>query len=105
MDKKKQLVFKFFDTIYSGYKKHGRRTIDMSSPNVLFEYKNGEGRVAFSYNTEWDIINFQYTDFYTAVNMLGISISDMSDICREYVADKFNNPSASNSTFYPRNIK
>jgi hypothetical protein len=105
MNKKKNLVFRYFDTIFSGYKKHGRRPVYMESPHVLYEYKNNDGRVAFEYDTEGEIINFQKDDFYTAHNMLGVSISDMMDLCREYVAEKFDRPDSLTATFYSRVIK
>lgn len=105
MDKKKRLVFNYFDTIYSGYKKRGRRPVRMPYPNVLFEYKNEGGKVAFEFNTETQSIRFDYNDFYTAKNMLGIHIPELSDICKEYVANKFDEPSALKSTFFARTLK
>jgi len=77
----------------------------MESPHVLFEYKNEDGRVAFEYDTEGEIIHFQKDDFYTAHNMIGVSISDMVDLCREYVAEKFDRPDSLTATFYSRVIK
>jgi hypothetical protein len=105
MDKKKRLVFNYFDMIYSGYKKHGRRPVRMSYPNVLFEYKNDEGRVAFEFNTATQILNFNNKDFYTGLNMLGLITSEFANICKEYAADKFDNPSVSKSSFYVKIIK
>lgn len=105
MDKKKRLVFNYFDMIYSGYKKHGSRPVTMESPNVLFEYKNEDGNVAFEFNTQTQSIRFDYNDFYTAKNMLGIYIPELSDICKEYVANKFDEPSALKSTFFARTLK
>jgi hypothetical protein len=37
--------------------------------------------------------------------MLGVSISDMMDLCREYVAEKFDRPDSLTATFYSRIIK
>ena len=105
MDRTKRLVFNYFDMVFSGYKKHGRRPVYMESPHVLFEYKNKDGRVAFEYDTEGEIIHFQKDDFYTAHNMIGVSISDMVDLCREYVAEKFDRPDSLTATFYSRVIK
>ena len=105
MDKKKRLVFNYFDMIFSGYEKHGRRPYYMNAPHVLYDYQNNEGRVAFQYNTETNIINFQDEDFYTAVNMLGISVWDIVNICKEYVADKFKDQSALKAYFYANKIK
>ena len=102
MDKKKRLVFNYFDTIYSGYKKHGRRPVTMVSPNVLFEYKNEDGNVAFEFNTQ--SIRFDYKDFYTTKNMLGIHIPELSDICKEYVVNKFDDPSILNATLFVRTL-
>lgn len=89
MDKKKRLVFNYFDMIYSGYKKSGRRPVGMSSPNVLFEYKNDKGRVGFEFNTETEILNFNNRDFYTGIHMFGFTTSEFANICKEYAADKF----------------
>jgi len=100
MDKKKRLVFNYFNMIYSGYEKSGKRPVGMSSPNVLFEYKNDEGRVGFEFNTETQILNFNNKDFYIATSMLGLSTSDMAEICKEYAADKLNKPSVLNAIFY-----
>jgi hypothetical protein len=105
MDKKKRLVFNYFDMIYSGYKKHGRRPVTMSSPNVLFEYKNEDGNVVFEFNTQTESIRFDYNDFNTAKNMLGIFYPELSDICKEYVANKFDEPSALKSAFFARTLK
>jgi hypothetical protein len=102
MDKK--LVFKYFDMVYSGYKKHTRRPIDMMSPCVLFEYMNDDGRIAFNYNTEREIILFDYDDFYMARNMFGMYIPELSDICKEYVTNKFGEPNSSYITFHLRNL-
>ncbi len=89
---------------YKGYKKHGRRPVRMPYPHVLFEYKNDDGRTSFEYNTEKDEIKFDYDDFYTAKNMFGIFISDLVDICKEYVADKLDEPKAIKTTFFTRNL-
>jgi hypothetical protein len=105
MDKKKNLVFRYFDTIFSGYKKHGRRPVYMDSPYVLYEYKNNDGRVAFEYSTDTRIINFQNDDFYTTNHMLGVPIWDMVDICKSYCLEKFGIPSETKTHFYTRNIK
>jgi hypothetical protein len=100
MDKKKRLVFNYFDTIYSGYKKSGSRPIYMGTPHVLFSYKNNDGRVAFEFNTKTNVLNFDNKDFYIATSMLGLSTSDMAEICKEYAADKLNKPSVLNAIFY-----
>ena len=96
----KRLVFNYFDTIYSGYKKFGRRPVYMDPPYVMIDYKNNEGRVAFEFNTETNVLNFDNKDFYTATSMMGIPTSDMAKICKEYAADKLNNPSILNAVFY-----
>ena len=98
MDKK--LVFKYFDMIYTGYEKHARRPIDMMPSRVLFEYMNDNGRVAFDYDTETEIINFNSDDFGIVKNMFSISIPELVSICKEYVADKFDQPKLTNSRFY-----
>jgi hypothetical protein len=102
MDKDKKLVFNYFDIIYSGYKRHGRRPMTMSSPNVLFEYKNEDGRIGFSYDTEQERINFDFNDFYTTKSMFGINIPDLIDICKKYVANKFDEPNALSTTFFTK---
>jgi hypothetical protein len=91
--------------VFSGYKKHGRRPVYMESPHVLFEYKNEDGRVAFEYSTETKIINFQNDDFYTAHNMLGVPIWNMVDLCKEYVAEKFDRTDSLTAHFYSTQIK
>lgn len=104
MDKMKQIVFNYFDMIFSGYKKYGRRPVGMRPPYVLFEYMDKNGHTAFEYDTEKESIRFDFDDFYTSKNMFGISIGDLTDICKEYVADKFNEPSASKSNFFARKL-
>ncbi len=89
---------------FRGYKKHGRRPVNMKAPHVLYEYKNDDGRTSFEYDTERESIRFDYDDFYTAKNMLGMSIPDLVDICKEYVSIKFNEPSALKSTFFTRGL-
>ena len=89
---------------YKGYKKHGRRPVNMKSPHVLYEYKNDDGRIAFEYNTEKESIRFDYDDFYTAKNMFGIFIADLVEICEEYVAHKLDEPNAVNATLFTRNL-
>jgi hypothetical protein len=100
MDKKKRLVFNYFDTIYSGYKKSGRRPVRMPYPNVLFEYKNEDGNVAFEFNTSTQILNFNNKDFYTGLNMLGLTTSEFANICKEYASDKFDEISILRSPIY-----
>ncbi len=100
MDKKKRLVFNYFNMIYSGYEKSGKRPVGMSSPNVLFEYKNDEGRVGFEFNTETQILNFNNKDFYTALDMLGFTTSEFANMCKEYAADKFNSTVILRSPIY-----
>ena len=104
MDKKKRLVFNYFDMIYSGFKKHGRRPVRMPYPHVLFEYKNEDGNVAFEFNTESDVIRFDIGDFITAKRMFGIYEEELANICKEYVANKFGEPSILNSTLFIRNL-
>jgi hypothetical protein len=100
MNKKKRLVFKYFDMIYSDYKKHMRRPVTMESPNVLFEYKNEDGNVAFKFDTSTQILNFNNKDFYTALNMLGFTTSEFANICKEYAADKFDSTVILRSPIY-----
>jgi len=102
MDKK--LVFKYFDMIYTGYEKHARRPIDMMPSRVLFEYMNDDGRIAFKYNTERETIVFDYDDFYMARNMFGMYIPELSDMCKEYVTNKFGKPNSSYITIHLRNL-
>jgi hypothetical protein len=104
MDRKKQLIFKYFDMTFRGYKKHGRRPVNMKSPHVLFEYMDDNGRTAFEYNTEKDEIKFDYDDFYTAKNMFGIFIADLVDICKEYVAYKLDDPKLASAIMFVRNL-
>jgi|LakMenEpi03Aug12_release.lakeMendotaPanAssembly.Ray.scaffolds.fasta_scaffold770446_2 hypothetical protein len=101
-DRKKQLVFKFFDAIFLGYTKHGRRLVNMSSPHVLFEYKNKDNGIGFEYNTEEKSIRFNHSDFYTGMNMFWIDKPDFIDICKEYVSDKFDIPDLSSVSFSVR---
>lgn len=103
MNNMKQLVFRYFDMVLKGYKKHGRRPTFMRPPHVLLEYMN-DSRVAFEYDTEEQNIRFDYDDFYTAKNMLGVSIPDLSDFCREYVADKFGDPDILKRPLLIRNL-
>lgn len=106
MDRKKQLVFKYFDTVFSGYKKHGRRPVNMSPPHVLFSFDSmgDNGVTAFEYDTEGRSIRFNYDDFYSAKNMFGITVGDLVDMCKEYVANKFDKPEALKTTFFPRRL-
>ena len=100
MNKKTKNVFKYFDLVLKGYEKHGRRAINMRAPRVLFEYMNDDGRVAFDYDTETEIINFNSDDFGIVKNMFSISIPELVSICKEYVADKFDQPKLTKSRFY-----
>ena len=104
MDRKKQLLFKYFDMTFRGYEKHGRRPVNMRPPHVLYEYMDKDGRTAFEYDTEEESIRFDFNDFYTAKNMFGMSIGNLADICKEYVADKFNEPLALKSNFFTRRL-
>jgi hypothetical protein len=104
MDRKKQLVFKYFDIVFSGYKKHGRRPVNVSPPHILFEYMNNNGVTAFEYDTENQSIRFNYDDFYSAKNMFGITVGDLVDICKQYVSNTFNKPEALKTTFFPRRL-
>lgn len=100
MNKKTKNVFKYFDLVLKGYEKHGRRAINMRAPRVLFEYMNDNGRVAFDYDTETEIINFNSDDFGIVKNMFSISIPELVSISKEYVADKFDQPKLTKSRFY-----
>ena len=71
---------------------------------VLFEYMNDDGRIAFEYNAETEQIRFDYDDFYMARNMFGMYIPELSDICKEYVTNKFDEPNSSYITFHLRNL-
>jgi hypothetical protein len=104
MDRKKELVFKYFDMVFRGYEKHGRRPVGMSSQHALFEYKNDNGRVGFEYNTWSRIVKFNESDFYTAKNMFGIKSSKLDKYCLEYVADKFNDPTLLKTFFMVRTL-
>jgi hypothetical protein len=104
MDRKKELVFKYFDMVFRGYKKHGRRPVDMKSPHVLFEYKNDNGRVGFEYSTWSRFVKFDESDFNTAKNVFGIKSSKLEKICLDYVADKFNDPTILKTFFMVRTL-
>ena len=90
--------------IFPGYKKRGCRPVTMSSPYVLFEYMNGNGIVAFEYNTFSKFLKFNEDDFYTAQKMFGIDMEEMEDICQDYIADKFNEPMLSKKMFLIRKL-
>jgi hypothetical protein len=100
---RKKIIFKYFDEIYSGYKKHGRRPTWMKPPHVLYEYID-DNRTAFSYDTEDESIRFDFDDFYTVKNMFGVDIPDLVGICKEYVSIKFNEPNALKTKFFTRNM-
>jgi uncharacterized protein Usg len=104
MNKKKQIVFKYFDMIFSGYKKRGRRPFRMPYPHVLYEYMNDDGIVAFEYNTFSKFLKFNEDDFYTAQKMFSIDMEEMEDICQDYIADKFNEPMLSKKMFLIRKL-
>jgi hypothetical protein len=89
---------------YKGYKKRGSRPVTMMSPHVLFEYKNDDGRVAFEYNTESEAIRFDIGDFHTAKNMFGMYEEELIHICKEYVANKFDEPKSPYINLFLRNL-
>jgi hypothetical protein len=100
----KKLVFKYFDMVFSGYKKHGRRPVGMRAPDVLFEYMDGNGLTSFEYDTHSKFLKFNEDDFYTAQRMFGVDMEEMEDICQDYIADKFNEPMLSKKMFLIRNL-
>ena len=100
---KKKIIFRYFDEIYSGYKKRGRRPTWMKSPHVLFEYMD-DNRTGFSYDTEDESIRFDFDDFYTAKNIFGLDIPDLVDVCKEYVSIKLNEPNALKTKFFTRKL-
>jgi hypothetical protein len=104
MDRKKELIFKYFDMTYKGYKKRTRRPVRMPYPNVLYEYMDDNGRVAFEYNMESDAIRFDIGDFYTAKNMFGMYEEELVHICKEYVANKFGEPKSPYINLFLRNL-
>ena len=104
MNRKKELIFRYFDMIYNGYKKHARRPGDMMVPHVLYEYKNDDGRVAFEYNTESESIRFDIGDFKTAKSMIGMYEDDLTRICKEYVFNKFGETKSPYVTLFLRNL-
>jgi hypothetical protein len=100
----KKLVYKYFDMIFSGYAKHGRRPVRMTYPNVLYEYMGNDGKVAFEYNTHSKFLKFNEDDFFTAQRMFGVDMEEMEDICQDYIADKFNEPMLSKKMFLIRKL-
>jgi hypothetical protein len=104
MDRKKQLIFKYFDMTFRGYKKRGSRPVTMMSPHVLYEYKNDDGRIGFEYNTERESIRFDIGDFNTTKNMFGMYTDDLTRICKEYVFNKFDEPKSPYVTLFVRNL-
>ena len=104
MDRKKELIFKYFDMTYKGYKKRTRRPVTMLPPHVLYEYMNDDGRVAFEYNTETEQIRFDISDFRTAKSMFGMYEEGLIHICKEYVADKFGEPNSPYINLFVRDL-
>ena len=104
MDRKKELIFKYFDMTYKGYKKRSRRPVYTMSPHVLYEYMNDDGRIAFEYDTESEAIRFDIGDFHTAKNMFGIYEEELIHICKEYVANKFDEPKSPYINLFLRNL-
>ena len=104
MGRRKQFIIKFFDSVFSGFVKSGARPIPMNFPHVLYRYIDSKNRVkgniGFTYNTEVEIIYFDSSTFYMVKNMFGISTTDLIDICKEYVADKFDIPEINRTVFY-----
>ena len=89
---------------YKGYKKRGSRPVTMLPPHVLYEYMNDDGRIAFEYNTETEQIRFDIGDFYTAKNMFGMYEEELIHICKEYVANKFDEPKSPYINLFLRNL-
>ena len=104
MDRKKELIFKYFDMTYKGYEKRSRRPVTMMSPHVLYEYMNDDGRIAFEYNTESEAIRFDIDDFKTAKNIFGMYEEALIHICKEYVATKFGEPKSPYMNLFVRNL-
>lgn len=108
MDKRKQLIIKFFDSVFSGFVKSGARPVGMTIPHVLFRYMESKdpvkGKIGFTYNTELETLTFDYNTFYMAKNMFGISIPDLFDICKEYAIDKFETPEINRAVFYTKTL-
>jgi hypothetical protein len=104
MDRKKELIFKYFDMTYKGYKKRTRRPVRMPYPNVLYEYMNDDGRIAFEYDTESDAIRFDIGDFRTAKNIFGMYEEGLIHICKEYVANKFGEPKSPYINLFVRDL-
>jgi hypothetical protein len=104
MNRKKELIFKYFDMTYKGYKKRTRRPVTMMSPHVLYEYMNDDGRIAFEYNTESEAIRFDISDFKTAKSMFGMYEEALIYICKEYVANKFGEPNSPYMNLFVRDL-
>lgn len=108
MDKRKQLIIKFFDSVFSGFVKSGARPVGMTIPHVLFRYMESKdpvkGNIGFTYDTEIETLTFDYGTFYMAKNMFGISIPDLVEICKEYAVDKFETPEINRAVFYTKTL-
>jgi hypothetical protein len=108
MDKRKQLIIKFFDSVFSGFVKSGARPVGMTIPHVLFRYMESKnpvkGKIGFTYNTELETLTFDYNTFYMAKNMFGIPIPDLFDICNEYAINKFGIPEINRAVFYTKTL-
>jgi hypothetical protein len=65
---------------------------------------NDDGRIAFEYDTESEAIRFDIGDFHTAKNMFGIYEEELIHICKEYVANKFDEPKSPYINLFLRNL-
>ena len=89
---------------YKGYKKRCSRPVTMLPPHVLYEYMNDDGRIAFEYNTETEQIRFDIDDFNTTKNIFGMYEEGLIHICKEYVANKFEEPNSPYINLFLRNL-
>lgn len=105
MGKTKNLVFKFFDTIFSGYNKQGRRPVYMDFPYVLYEYKNNDGLVSFQYSDDVEVLQFDNGSYYTVKNMFGLKDDELVDICKDYASIKFRIPTILDAHFATHNLQ
>jgi hypothetical protein len=92
MDNNKRKLFKYFDIIFVDYELVTKqRSYAGWEQGISYQFRNGT-ELAFNYDTEVNVVKFNYDDFFDAKSILGIGPGELIDLCREYINTKLDEP-------------
>ncbi len=88
MNRLEEIGYNYLNTLYTGYKKSGRRPVTYgNSQEVYYSYEK-DGDKSFEYDWVDGLIKIKKSDYNMLENMFGLNTRQILKIYKQFVFDK-----------------